>query len=432
MNSYTYDDVNYRVFGIINDGTVLNSLNTKEEHRSKLFSFLHNSLGIMNYTSKTGKTKYIIQETKKGYTININWISTKLKSETTSNFLKILELNQEIPEVKTGWRNAIKCDLTSLYENCEKVVFDFEKTENREYASSLFCEINFDSLFSLPKQKDEPDEDFEYKQQSFSVPYELIQSVINENINEALKYFGNDHVKLFDHLKPYEGKEYFADFLIGATYYIYLELPNKAYTYFKRALLLLKNQDFEIPAMLLDLIASIELSEKNNPKQAEEYLIKSLLVGNEQGFLKLAYLYLQQAENDKKETALSLAEIGEQILPFDEDKEHQVSGYHILASVYLWNKEFEKAEIAHQHFLTNKAWCEKYPNLVRAYLILAIAYDNQEFMTNLITDYVFLTKSFPSFFDVWYYKIINPFEQKFKGQFIETLQLLELTKKLYG
>lgn len=65
MNSYSYDDVNYRVFGIINDGTVLNSLNTKEEHRSNLFSFLHNSLGIMNYTSKTGKTKYLIQETEK-------------------------------------------------------------------------------------------------------------------------------------------------------------------------------------------------------------------------------------------------------------------------------------------------------------------------------------------------------------------------------
>ena len=431
MNSFTYDDVNYRVFGIINDGTVLNSLNTKEEHRSNLFSFLHNSLGIMNYTSKTGKTKYIIKETENGYTININWISTKLKSETTLNFLKILEENQEIPEVKTDWRNAIKLDLTSLYENCEKVVFDFVKTENKEYTSNLFCEISFENLLSSPVHKDEPDEDFEYKKIRFSVPYELIQDVINENINEAFKYFGNDHDKLFEHLKPYEGKEYFADFLIGATYYIYLELPNKAYAYFKRALLLLKNQDFEIPAMLLDLIASIEMSEKNNPKQAEEYLIKSLLVGNEQGFLKLAYLYLKEAENDKKQTALSLAEIGEQILPFDEDKEHQISGYHILASVYLWNKEFKKAEIAHQHFLTNKEWCEKYPDLVRAYLILAIAYDNQVFMTNIITDYVFLTKLYPSFFDVWHYKVINPFEQKFKGKFIETLQLLELTKKLY-
>lgn len=431
MNSYSYDDVNYRVFGIINDGTVLNSLNTKEEHRSNLFSFLHNSLGIMNYTSKTGKTKYLIQETAKGYTIKINWISTKLKAETTLNFLKILELNQEIPEVKTDWRNAIKRYLISLNENCEKVVFDFEITENREYVSNLICEINFDKLFSLPKEIDEPDDDFEYKQKSFSVPHELIQGVIDENIIEAFKYFGKDHKKLFDHLKPYEGKEYFADFLIGATYYLYLDLPNKAYAYFKRALLILKNQDFEIPAMLLDFIASIEMSEKNNPKEAEEYLIKSLLVGNEQGFLKLAYLYLQQAENDKKDTALSLVEIGEQILPFDEDKEHQISGYHILASVYLWNKEFAKAEIAHQHFLTDKEWCEKYPDLIKAYLILAIAYDNQEFMTNLITDYVFLTKSFPSFFNVWHYKEINPFEQKFKGEFIETLQLLELTKKLY-
>jgi len=54
-----------------------------------------------------------------------------------------------------------------------------------------------------------------------------LADLINENVTEALKYFGSDHQKLFDILKPLEGKEFLADFLIGTTYFMYLVMPNK-------------------------------------------------------------------------------------------------------------------------------------------------------------------------------------------------------------
>ena len=165
--------------------------------------------------------------------------------------------------------------------------------------------------------------------------------------------------------------------------------------------------------------------------EAEQSLIKSLLVGNEQGFLKIAYLYLQQGQNEKKDIALSFAQMGEQILPHDEDENHRVAGFHIVASVYLWNKEFALAEEAHSKFLSNPTWCDNYSDLVRAYLLLAIAYNDNNFITNIITDYTFLTKKFPAIFDCWHFDTINPFDKRFKGDFTETLKLLELTKKIY-
>lgn len=430
MGVFTYNDVNWKVYSNVNNGTVLNILNAKDEHRSNLFGFLHNTLGIMNYTNKSGPIFYEIKETEFGYSITINWTTTKLKSETTKYFLELLKSNSKPSETTTDWRVAILKYLENLNNDCQRIDYSCVLSD-KDYKANLFCEITFDKLYSFPKGEDKADENFIPDEQEFTMPYELLAVLINENIKEALKYFGNDHQKLFDILRPLEGKEFLADFLIGATYYMYLDMPNKAYSYFKRALIISDNNQIQVPSVLLDFIGNIEYTTLKNPEEAEQSLIKSLLVGNEQGFLKIAYLYLQQGQNEKKDIALSFAQIGEQILPHDEDENHRVAGYHIVASVYLWNKEFKLAEEAHSKFLSNPTWCDNYSDLVRAYLLLAIAYNDNDFITNIITDYTFLTKKFPAIFDCWHFDTINPFDKRFKGDFTETLKLLELTKKIY-
>jgi hypothetical protein len=431
MNSYTYQDANWKVFGIINDGTVLKQLNVKEEYKGKLFGFLHDSLGVMNFTCKTGEIFYEIKELESGYSIVIRWTSTKLKSETTSAFLEIIKSNGENFESRTAWRTVIITYLKSLVSVCSKVEYTFRLPESKEYQACLQCEISFQNLFSFPKGEDKPEKDFSYTKRNFSVPTELIEFAISENIREAIKYFGTDHQKLFDILRPFEGKEYFADFLIGSTYYIYLNMPNTAYAYFIRCLNILESQNLEAPKLLLDFLGNIEIESKNNPENAEKFFIESLLVGNEQGFLKLAYLYLQQAQNDKKELALSLVEIGEKILPHDEDINHRISGYHIVASVYLWNRIFFEAEQAHKFFLSDQDWCNSYPELVKPYIIMAIAMNDENFLSSLILDYPILRHKFQSLFDTWLCKTINPFDKRFGRDFIEALQMLELTKKIY-
>ena len=77
MSVFTYNDVNWKVYSNVNNGTVLNILNAKEEHRSNLFGFLHNTLGIMNYTSKNGQIFYEIKETE----LILNKIGMVIKDE---------------------------------------------------------------------------------------------------------------------------------------------------------------------------------------------------------------------------------------------------------------------------------------------------------------------------------------------------------------
>lgn len=430
MGKFTYKDVNWKVYSNVNNGTVLNILNPKEEHRSNLFGFLHNTLGVMNYTNKSGPIFYEIKEIESGFSMIINWTSTKLKSETTQYFLQLLKAGNKPNNITTDWRIAILSYLENLVADCTVIDYKTETAE-KEFKATLYCEIPFEKLYSFPKGEDQIDENFDDSEQEYSVPYELIEDFITENIQGALKYFGNDHQKLFDTLQPFEGKEFLADFLIGATYYLYLDMPNKAYGYFQRALNIGNNQGLELPPLLLDFIGSIEFSTTTDKEKAEQTFIKSLLVGNEKGFLKLAYLYLQQGRNDKKEIAFSLAQVGEQILPFDEDENLRIAGYHIVASVYLWNRKYSLAENTHGNFLANQTWCNDYPELVKSYLLLAVALNDLDFITNIITDYSFLTKKFPAIFDCWQCDTINPFDKRFKGEFIETLRLLELAKEIY-
>lgn len=430
MGTFTYKDNNWKVFSNVNNGTVLNALKTKEEHRNKLFNFLHNTLGIMNFTSKSGQIFYEIKETDLGYSMLINWESTKLKSETIKSYLELLKSQTSPIDVNTEWRLAILKYLTNLVNSCKIIEYDFI-VEAKEYKATLMSEITYENLYSPPKTEDKIEENFNYSVQTYPFPYELIEDFVIEDIQEALNYFGNDHQMLLETLKPYEGKEFVADFLIGATYYLYLDLPNKAYSYLKRALNISDKYNIQTPPLLLDFIGSIELSTNKNPIEAEHNFIKSLVVGNEQGFLKLAYLYLQQGRNDKKEKALSFAQIGEKILPHDEDENHRIAGYHIVASVYLWNRKFSLAEQVHGNFLSNQNWCNSYFDLVRGYLLLSLALNDSNFIANLALDYPFLRERFSVIFDCWHFKTINPYDKRFKGDFIETLKLLEKTKEIY-
>lgn len=209
-------------------------------------------------------------------------------------------------------------------------------------------------------------------------------------------------------------------------------MPNKACAYFKRALNTAESRGIEVPLSLHDFIGNIEFTNNKNPDEAERSFVKGLLAGNEQSFLKLAYLYLQQGQNEKKEKAFSLAQLGEKLLLQDQNDNKIKSGYHIVASVYLWNEEFLLAENAHQHFLSDMNWCESYPDLVKAYLLLSVARNNSDFMTNIVTNYSFLTKKFPPIFDCWHFDTINPYDKRFKGEFIETLRLLDLIKRTYS
>jgi len=62
---------------------------------------------------------------------------------------------------------------------------------------------------------------------------------------------------------------------------------------------------------------------------------------------------------------------------------------------------------------------------------MAIALNDEAFLSNLILDYPLLRQTYKALFDTWLCKTINPFDKRFGREFIEALQMLELTKKTY-
>ena len=429
-NKYVFNGDIGKAYQLVNSGKVLTQLNTKREHTQNLFDFLHQTIGVMNYTDKKGDVFFEIQETETGYSILLKWPTTKVKSETTRYYLELLQAGARPEGAMNDWRTAIFHYLEKLVSDCSLVRYNIVQHE-KEFTADFFCEISFERLYAYPFEVDAVDKKFKPEGKEYSVPYELIKDFVGENFHEALSCFGKDHLRLFDILKPFEGKEFVADFLMGATYYLFLDMPNKAYAYLTRALTLSEKQGAAVPPVLLDFIGSIEHS-RHESEKAEHTLIQSLLIGNEKGFLKLAYLYFENADSEKKDIALSLARIGEKILPFMKDEKHRLGGYHIAATVYLWNNEFGLAEDVHRKFLENQPWCEEFPELVSVYLLLAIALIQDEFLANIFLDYPHIIQRFRTVFDCWQCKEINPFDKRFKGEFIETLKLLEFIKEKYG
>ena len=92
---------------------------------------------------------------------------------------------------------------------------------------------------------------------------------------------------------------------------------------------------------------------------------------------------------------------------------------------------FHEAEQTHRLFLSNQEWCSSYPELVKSYIIMAIALNNENFLSNLILDYPSLRQAYTALFDTWLFKTINPYDKRFGDDFIKALQMLELTKKIY-
>lgn len=431
MNSFTFNDQKRNVFRIINDGTVLHELKVKNEFKKELYGILFEAMCIMNYTGLHDIVNYSIEETSKGYTLNLQWFSTPLRAEICNTYYNAIKKKQVVVPPEINWKSEVLKYTQKLVSRGIFFTFYNEKIEKNKYRSHIIAGVSFKQLLRDNDYVLKSDVGLDSTSKRFSVPYELLENIINENLIDAGKYFGKDHEKLISLLLPFSGKEFYADFLIGASYYMFQNMPNKAYEHFKRSLNLLKDKNDTAKKIILDFMANIEFVTKQDPAAAQQSLIRSMLVGNQQSFLKLAYIYLQRAVTEKKEMAYALADIGEQILPYDEDKDHRLSGYHIVASVYLWNKKFNDAEAAHHFFFSDTDWCNNNIELIRAYVVFAIVVGNKDFISNLIIDNPIVLSRFRIIIETWQYAIINPHDERFQSSMIQIINLINNAKKLY-
>jgi len=220
---------------------------------------------------------------------------------------------------------------------------------------------------------------------------------------------------------------------------LHLHQPQRAYPFLRRAADQAVALDRRLVKWVLDIVGNIEFQHLRLSERAEATLRQSLDTGNEYALLKLAYLYLQQASTPNRKEAHKLARYGELLLsvahpqkgPSPHDAEYKRSGYHIIASVYLWNLDLEGATRVHAFFLGNAEWCIMYRKLVEGYLLLAFALNNDDFISNLVIEYPLVRQEFGLLLGAWQHAEERPEAGDFTVAMMPFINLMRGARSRY-
>ncbi|MEZ5195252.1 MAG: hypothetical protein R2764_02255 [Bacteroidales bacterium] len=432
MNTFNYHDVNWNVFSLVNTSEIAKALNVQEIHRHGINAFISDVLSVMTYSTIKGVIQFNVHEIPSGYSMTLDYQATKLRSETLLQYFRIIKAGQKPETGITPWKINLAENLESLVNKSKELKILRREPVDKAFPVSLYAQIDFDKLIITDEPIDKPDPHASVNSRPFIVPPELLDEIINENLWEAISLFGKDNERLIHLLEPLSGKVFYADFLIASAYYVCLRKPRTAYLHLQRALnLMYDDVQVEVAASVFDMMADIEIDVNNDFDAAELSFLCGLVAENTTSFLNLAYLYLQQANHQKKDYALYLARMGEQLLPDDPDPEHQVSGYHIVASVYLWHNLHFAAQLAHDKFLSDLNWCLKYPEFVSAYLMFAIANENADFIIRMLKDYEPVWEHFPLIIETYAYAIFNPQSPQFRMEMVPVINQINDIKRTY-
>lgn len=196
-----------------------------------------------------------------------------------------------------------------------------------------------------------------------------MDEIINKGI-EAIK--SESWEEALGLLNDYDGKDPVADYLIGLIYYCRFNNLDIAKLHFNRVLSVGNEGLDEYKARSAEFIGHISW-EQNSMKEAQDNMLKAVAYGNPDCFLEAAFLLFFHHNKNKKDLAISFAREGENSLAKEDDLVAKASGFHIVASVYLWANMFNDAHRIQKHFLKIPRWKEDYPNQFEKYLYLLIA-----------------------------------------------------------
>ena len=114
------------------------------------------------------------------------------------------------------------------------------------------------------------------------------------------------------------------------------------------------------------------------------------------------------------------------------DKNTAVSVYNILAGVYVWNEEYEKATISQAHFLSDKEWCETYEETVESYLALVFVKNNKDFIELTLENHPIIRTNFKDLYKSYLSMIVDPNdEENYNPNNMYYYQLLQRAQNLY-
>ncbi len=391
---YIYHNFMWKsIYGSINTNRIYPRFKKGEQFTSGFFSIAHNCVALPNYTIKNSETKlYLsIKDIGEGFEFNSNWVATKMKGAFLETIFDEIVHKNKIENEYINWRGTL---FRSLLEIKEKAT-DLKLIKS----SDDKIEFSFKVHLSQLQATFEP---VEFLDPKFII--ELGSKSPKEVYLIGVDYLDVDDKKCIGVLKTILEEIPCAGLIIGIAYFNEgkSELSNQ---YILNALKEIEEIDFEdkFNGLIAEIIATNEL----NLGIADDRTIRmffDVLSMNQSGsaLIKLSYLILSRNLKHLKAFALENVSIAIAHNLNDENESTKISGFHIICSVLLWNDKFDEAETYHHYFLKTETDFYKYHfDHIESYIILALAKNNHNFISNLILDFPHLKHRASGLFDAW-------------------------------
>ena len=391
---YVYNDFIWKnIHGNINTNRIYPHFNRGNHFKKEFNSVTSSTVSLANYTIKNTETKLFlsIRDNVDYFEFNSNWVATKMKGAFLETIFDEI-VNQNKTENKyINWRGnlfdyllylkGITTDLTLLKTSDFQIIVSFK-------APLKLLQAGFENI--------------ELVDTSFIIA--LNNKTPNEIYKIGLNFLDLDNKKCIAILKIIFETHPFVGIAIGMAYFN-LDENKLSNEYIVTGLNQRNYLDFsdDFIGVLCEVIATNELNLGISNDRTIRMLFKTLNSNQSpSALIKLSYIILSKNIKYLNEFALENIAIATEYNFNDKNEFTKIAGFHIICSVLLWNNKFEEAENYHTYFLEETTtFYKNYKDLVEGYIILALAKNNINFISNLILDFPHLKKFFSSLFEAW-------------------------------
>ncbi|WP_428224846.1 hypothetical protein [Flavobacterium sp.] len=395
---YIYHNLIWKnIHSNINTNRIYPKFKKGDQFKSGFYDVVRSTAFLADYSVKNTDTKFYLSIKDHGdyFQFSSNWVATKMKGTFLLTVHEEIFNQNKCKNEYINWRGNLFESMLILKEK----VRDFVITVDEEFKIELSFNVDLANL----QNTFEP---LQLLDNRFII--QLAQESANEVFKIGLGYLNVDDKTCIRILKTILEEMPFAGFVIGLAYFNLgkSELSNQ---YIVNALNNI-SEHIELSDELIGIVTETIATNELNLGIADDRTIRAFfgvldINQSPTALIKLSYLILSKNIRHLKDFALENVTIAIDFCSKDDDDFSKAAGFYIICSILLWNDKFTEAEKYHHHFLIeNNDFLNFYTEHVEAYVILALAKNNINFIANLFLDFPHLRDKFSGLSDAWSFK----------------------------
>lgn len=422
---YIYHNLLWKnIHSSINTNRIYPRFKRGEQFKSGFYDAVRNTAILADYSAKNSETKFYLSIKDQGdyFQFNSNWIATKMKSTFLLTVYDEIFNQNKFKNEYVNWRGRLFESMINLKVKAR----DFVVCVDDDFGVVLSFNVDLVNL-------QDTFEPLELIDNRFII--ELAQKRTEEVFKIGIKYLDVDDKTCIGILKTILEEMPYAGLIIGIAYFNLgkSELSNQ---YIINALNEINDHielDEEHQGVIAEIIATNELHLGIADDKTIRTFFNILDINQSQTVLiKISYLILSKNINHLKSFALENINIATNFCSNDNDDFSKAAGFHIICSILIWNDKFMEAEKYHHCFLVeNNPFLEFHAEHVEAYVILALAKNNTNFIANLFLDYSHLKDKFSGLIEAWHFINNETINSDWSNLYLHYYRKIKAAKEQY-